>query len=96
MSRVLPVRTCVGCRERATKSDLLRIVAVGDDSPRAVVPDERGRTPGRGAHLHPSPRCLDQAERRRAITRALRLDGPADISALRSWVETHCPSPPGG
>ncbi|MBA2773989.1 MAG: YlxR family protein [Nocardioidaceae bacterium] len=94
MSRVPPVRTCVGCRERATKSELLRIVAVGDSSPRAVVPDERGSTPGRGAHLHPTSGCLDQAERRRAVPRALRFDGPADLSALRNWIETHRLTPP--
>ncbi|MFE2147762.1 hypothetical protein ACFXA3_39585, partial [Streptomyces sp. NPDC059456] len=28
-ARACPERTCVGCRERAAKSDLLRIVAIG-------------------------------------------------------------------
>lgn len=90
-----PVRTCVGCREHAAKSDLLRMVAETDSANRAVVPDARGRLPGRGAHVHPTPECLDQAERRRAIPRALRLDGPLDISAVRSWVETHHLAPAG-
>ncbi|MBA3233267.1 MAG: YlxR family protein [Propionibacteriales bacterium] len=89
MSRVPPVRTCVGCRERATKSELLRVVATPDLPGRAVAPDETGRQPGRGAHLHPTPECLDQAERRRAFPRALRLEGPLDTSALRVWVEAH-------
>ena len=94
MIRVPPVRTCVGCRERARKSDLLRVVAVVEASPPTVVPDERGSTPGRGAHLHPSPACLDLAERRRAFSRALRLEGPLDISAVRRWIETqHLASP---
>ncbi|MDQ3484175.1 MAG: YlxR family protein, partial [Actinomycetota bacterium] len=53
MSRVPPVRTCVGCWERATKSDLLRVVAVVGGSPPTVVPDPRRSTAGRGAHLHP-------------------------------------------
>ncbi len=68
-----PVRTCVGCRERAAKSELLRVVAGSDvDGHRAVVPDPDAMAPGRGAHLHPTSRCYDLAVRRRAFARALR------------------------
>src|SRR5215813_869105 len=62
------VRTCVGCRARAAKSDLLRVVARGDE----IVPDPRARLPGRGAYLHLSQKCFEQAVRRRAFARALR------------------------
>jgi predicted RNA-binding protein YlxR (DUF448 family) len=81
--RATPVRTCVGCRVRAAKSDLLRVVVVEG----ACVPDQRGWLPGRGAHLHPDPVCLDLAERRRAFPRALKVPGPLDLSALREYVE---------
>ena len=74
-----PVRTCVGCRERASRADLLRVVAVEG----RLVPDPRRRLPGRGASLHPDQRCLDLAERRRAFPRALRLPGPLDAAAVR-------------
>ena len=68
-----PVRTCVGCRTKATRSELLRVVAgAGSDGRPAVVPDPAGTAPGRGAHLHPTPECYELAERRRAFTRALR------------------------
>ena len=77
------MRTCIGCRERSAKSDLLRIVAVGA----ALVPDPRGRLPGRGAHLHPTPDCLALAERRRAFGRALRLTGALDATGVREWIE---------
>jgi predicted RNA-binding protein YlxR (DUF448 family) len=73
----------VGCRVRTEKSDLLRVAAVEGE---ALVPDHRGRLPGRGAYLHPDLRCLDLAERRRAFPRALRLTGPLDASALRQWL----------
>ncbi|MBA3311002.1 MAG: YlxR family protein [Nocardioidaceae bacterium] len=89
MSRASPVRTCVGCRERAAKSDLLRVAVAGGGTTRFAVPDERGRMAGRGAHLHPTSACLDLAERRRALPRALRLEGPLDLSGLRSWIESH-------
>ena len=68
-----PVRTCVGCRERAAKSELLRVVAGTDSHGQpAVVPDPEGTAAGRGAHLHPTGACYDSAVRRRSFTRALR------------------------
>ena len=83
---MIPVRTCVGCRERATKSDLVRLVAVVDGSSWSVVPDLTGRMSGRGAHLHPSQTCLELAVRRRALPRALRLEGAVDIEAVRAEI----------
>ncbi|GHF92057.1 DNA-binding protein [Streptomyces thermodiastaticus] len=82
-ARVCPERTCVGCRERAAKTELLRIVAIEG----ACVPDPRGTLPGRGAYVHPALVCLDQAVRRRAFTRALRAPGALDTKALRQYVE---------
>jgi predicted RNA-binding protein YlxR (DUF448 family) len=73
----------VGCRKRAARRDLLRVVAVEG----ACVPDPRGTLPGRGAHLHRDLGCLDLALRRRAFPRALRSPGSLDTSALREHVE---------
>jgi predicted RNA-binding protein YlxR (DUF448 family) len=83
--RGVPVRTCVGCRERGAQDLLLRVVAVteGTDAP-SVRPDPRRRLPGRGAYVHPRPECLALAERRRAFPRALRLPGPLDLEPLRA------------
>ncbi|MCD0486444.1 YlxR family protein [Streptacidiphilus sp. ASG 303] len=81
-ARACPERTCVGCRRRAAKRELLRVVAVEG----VCVPDPRGALPGRGAHLHPDPGCLDLAVRRRAFPRALRLQGPLDTAALDRYV----------
>ena len=68
-----PVRTCIGCRERAAKRELLRVVVgTGSDGRPAAVPDPDGTAPGRGAHLHPTSACFDLAVRRRAFSRALR------------------------
>ncbi|MGI8702562.1 MAG: YlxR family protein [Nocardioidaceae bacterium] len=89
MSRATPVRTCVGCRERAAKSDLLRVVVDVVGPRRSVVPDEHASAPGRGAHLHPTPTCFELADRRRAFPRALRLDGPLDTTPVRLWLEEH-------
>jgi predicted RNA-binding protein YlxR (DUF448 family) len=80
------VRTCIGCRERTVKSELIRIVAVSNGSTTMVAPDLRGSAGGRGAHLHPSAACLELATRRKAFGRALRVSGPVDDTMVRSYV----------
>jgi uncharacterized protein len=82
VGRQAPVRTCVGCRQRAITSELLRVVVVDGN----LVPDQRRRLPGRGASVHPDLACLDLADRRRAFSRALRITGPLDSTAVRDHV----------
>ncbi|WP_082277181.1 YlxR family protein [Mycobacterium ostraviense] len=78
-----PVRTCVGCRKRELADELLRVVAESTGNGNyVVIVDPNRRLPGRGAWLHPEPRCLQQAVRRRAFTRALRITGSPDTSAV--------------
>lgn len=72
------VRTCVGCRTRAPRSALLRVVSI--DS--VLVLDERATMPGRGAWVHETPECVDAAIRRRAFVRALRVSGPLDTQTI--------------
>ena len=85
--RKAPVRTCVGCRARAGKSELLRVTARDGQLLIDGVPDPRSRRPGRGAYLHPTTACLERAERRRAFVRALRVPGPLDTTALGAYIE---------
>jgi uncharacterized protein len=66
-----PVRTCLGCREKADKSELLRLVW----TPAGLVADVRQRELGRGAYLHRKADCLASAVRRGAVGRALRVEG---------------------
>ncbi|MEF2978177.1 YlxR family protein [Subtercola sp. YIM 133946] len=90
-----PVRTCVGCRARAEKSSLLRIVvqttAAGQRRALAqnpvLVVDEAAVLPGRGAYVHPTQACFDSAVKRRAFARALRLapgNTPPDTANLQT------------
>ena len=73
-----PVRMCVGCRTRAPRAALLRVVAVEAN----VIPDERATMPGRGAWVHETHECVDAALRRRAFVRALRVSGPLDTQTI--------------
>ncbi|WP_307725876.1 YlxR family protein [Cellulomonas soli] len=78
----------MGCRGPGPRSALLRVVAVTDGTGAPVlVVDERRRMPGRGAWLHPDPDCFELAVRRRAFSRALRLAGPADHTAVQRRLE---------
>jgi predicted RNA-binding protein YlxR (DUF448 family) len=78
-----PVRTCVGCRKRELAVELLRVVAVSTGNGEyAVTVDPAGTLPGRGAWLHPIPQCANEAIRRRAFARALRIAGAPDTSAV--------------
>lgn len=77
-----PVRTCVGCRQRANRADLLRIVL---DSAELVI-DADATKPGRGAWIHPSSDCLQKANERGAFARALR--SKAQLTLHKEQAET--------
>ena len=67
-----PLRTCVGCRGRAPKAALVRVVRTAE-----------------GTYVHPSPACVDAAERRGAFGRALGSEvGPEEARKLREIVES--------
>ena len=79
------IRTCVGCRERADRSVLLRVVAAEVDGNWCVTPDPRHELPGRGASLHLDAGCFELAVRRRAFVRALRRGAPLDVAPVREY-----------
>ena len=66
-----PVRMCAGCRRRAPRTDLVRLV-LGDRPPWVAV-DLKRTLPGRGLSLHPRRSCIRAAERR-GVLRRLRGD----------------------
>ncbi|HTL41314.1 MAG TPA: YlxR family protein [Pseudolysinimonas sp.] len=77
-----PVRTCLGCRQRAPRSSLLRVVARNGQ----VVADAAARLPGRGAWVHPQSGCIENAVKRKAFGRALRTT-VTDTESLNEWAE---------
>ncbi|MGL5826049.1 MAG: YlxR family protein [Nocardioides sp.] len=78
---------CVGCRERAAKRELLRIVVGAEVGDRLVaMPDPTATAVGRGAYLHPRTVCYEVAVRRRALSRALRLEAGSGTAAVAEYV----------
>jgi uncharacterized protein len=65
----VPVRTCVGCRERDDKRGLVRFVAVAG---RATRVGASGSVVGRGAYVHRDPGCVAAALKGGGLARALR------------------------
>ena len=65
-----PERTCVGCRRRRPKHELVRLARTGGD----VRLDLSRRLPGRGAYVCPDPACVASASRRgaRSVRHTLR------------------------
>ncbi|WP_460368576.1 YlxR family protein [Actinocorallia lasiicapitis] len=82
----------MGCRKRASRADLMRVVAVEG----VLTPDPRKRLLGRGASLHPDLGCLEQAIRRRAFFKALRLKETPDSSVLLRYLQDGSGQPSDG
>ena len=72
-------RQCIVTRERDPEEGLIRFVAAPDGT---VVPDIRGKLPGRGAHVTARRSLVERAARGHMFSRALKSDvrAPADLA----------------
>ena len=85
----VPVRTCIACRRTDAKRGLIRLVR---DAEGRVAIDRTGKRAGRGAYLCHDPKCWEQALKRHALERALRVealhaDDRAALEAFASGLE---------
>jgi len=76
-SRPEPERTCIGCRERAPRRELLRVVRGPAGEVRV---DPTGRSAGRGAYVHRAEACVRRAAKG-PLPRALRTQLSASQAA---------------
>lgn len=79
--RMYPVRTCVGCRQRGNRSDLIRIANFQGN----LSVDSEKKMPGRGSWLHAKAKCLETAVERKAFLRGFR--GKADLEQVTDLVK---------
>ena len=70
----MPVRSCVGCGERAPQTELVRMTWRDG----ALRRDGARRADGRGAYLHGRPACWDRFVARRGPVRSLRATVPRE------------------
>jgi predicted RNA-binding protein YlxR (DUF448 family) len=66
---------CAGCRERAPKKELIRIVRTPTGE---IIADARDKAPGRGAYLCRKSACLKKAQKSRALERMLNVTIPPE------------------
>ena len=79
-----PERSCVGCRERAAKAELVRVAR----TPAGVRVDPNGAAPGRGAYVHRDPACVAAALRTGAFASALRTGlAEEELARLKDQIE---------
>lgn len=78
-----PERMCVGCRQKANKNTLIRIVNNSGE----ITPDLSGKMHGRGAYLHKNAECLKIALKKRGIERNLRYKGGGIPNQVRELLE---------
>ena len=79
-----PERSCVGCRERAAKTELVRVAR----TPAGVRVDPNGSAPGRGAYVHRDPACVAAALRKGAFASALRTGlAEEELARLKDQIE---------
>jgi hypothetical protein len=86
----IPQRTCIACRRTDAKRGLIRVVRDGEGR---VEVDPSGRRNGRGAYLCHAPACWQNAVKRKALERALRIDQlhPDDRAALLAFADGLAP-----
>ena len=82
-----PQRTCIGCREVSGKRGLVRIVRAAEGG--LAVESAGQRLAGRGAYLHRTRSCWEQALQGATIGKALRMaPHSSDLEGLRRYLET--------
>jgi predicted RNA-binding protein YlxR (DUF448 family) len=86
----VPQRTCIACRTTDAKRQFVRVVRTPD---RRVTLDPTGKANGRGAYVHESPLCWDEALKKDRLARALKVTVPADdLEQLRLHADALAPA----
>lgn len=84
LARANPLRTCLGCGNRAPQTQLLRLHALADGT---IDADVECRSAGRGAYLCLRVECLWEARKKNRFARALRLQGrPMEETVLGARI----------
>ena len=76
MSKRVPLRQCLGCREMKAKSELIRVVKSPDEK---ISLDFTGKKPGRGAYICREESCFNRVIKSKALSRAFKTQISDDI-----------------
>ncbi len=82
--RKLPLRICVGCQEKKSKRELIRIVRTPAGE---VAVDLTGKQSGRGAYICPKNDCLQKAVKGKRLEKNLQVPiSPEIIDRLKKMM----------
>ncbi len=76
MQKKIPMRQCMGCRERFPKRELIRVVRTTEGT---VMLDFSGKLNGRGAYICPKSGCLQKARKAKSLDRSLETAIPEEV-----------------
>ena len=76
MQKKIPQRQCMGCRERKSKREMIRVVRSPEGN---VSLDFGGKLNGRGAYVCPDPECLQKCRKTRSLDRCLEVTIPEEV-----------------
>ncbi len=79
----VPVRTCISCRKKRGKKELIRLILDGNG---LVARDDDDKGQGRGAYICPNRSCLEILKKGKNVSRAFRRTGPLAFHP-DLWVE---------
>lgn len=72
----IPLRSCIVTKEKLPKQELLRIVKDKDGN---VSVDLTGKSNGRGAYIKKDINVLEEAKKKKVLSRALETEIPEEI-----------------
>jgi uncharacterized protein len=87
MSEKQTLRTCIGCRQIEEKKSLTRIIQVNGE----LIIDHKNRLGSRGANIHKSVACLNEAIKTKAFHKALKFSGALNTSQLLKEISREVP-----
>ena len=80
----VPLRTCIACRAKLPKRELIRIVRTPEGT---LEIDPKGKRAGRGAYLCRKRQCCETALQPGRLSQALKSKvGAAEVAALKASV----------
>ena len=78
-------RTCIGCKVKKDKSDLIRIVRQTNGE---LAIDKTGKLPGRGAYICGDEECLEKIIKSNMLNKILECNVPEEIyEKLRGAID---------
>jgi predicted RNA-binding protein YlxR (DUF448 family) len=81
----VPLRTCIACRSMEAKRGLVRVVRTPEGR---VELDATGKKNGRGAYVHETRACWNEALKKDRLAHALKVPVPAgDMEQLKTHAD---------